>query len=549
MVGTGLIERLAFLEHVCNLGNGVLAGQGRALPRLQIGGKARRKHVNRCFQVEHNAVFAHVFAIVGLEHNAAARTDDSRARAAKVQRNGAHGLALRVAEGRPAVGFHKLGNGAAQDLAQIVVRIAKKAMHAAGQQRAHRGLATGARPYEIDYGHDVLLCCAFIAQEKCPCKQTLFSQVRTCYHIQKEYPMQKEIYAARRERLRRLMRARGLDTLLVSLAANRYYLSGFELHDPQFNESAGHLVITASGQDWLATDPRYTEAAARLWERERVFVYRGDGAKDMAGLLRTCGGRIGIDPDGVRLGCYRSLVGAAPGLVLEEATGLLERLRRIKDSAEIAAMEQSFALNHKMLAWVEGELTPGKSEAQLAWEIERYFREHGASELAFASIVAVGANAALPHAIPGETPIRENDCVLIDVGCRVQGYCSDQTRTFWVGAQEGPAFQRFRETRDTVREVQDACIRAMHPGMPLKDVHMLAVNLFEQKGVAAHFTHGLGHGVGLETHEAPSLSPRGTGVLEEGMVVTVEPGLYYPEWGGVRWEYTIMVENGAVRAL
>ncbi len=356
--------------------------------------------------------------------------------------------------------------------------------------------------------------------------------------------MQQTVYAERRERLRRVMRSRGLDTLLVSLAANRYYLSGFELHDPQFNESAGHLVITADGRDWLATDARYEEAAARLWERERVCIYKGDGGKDMARLLRQCGGRIGIDPDGVRLGFFRALCDAQPGLVLEAAGGLVEELRRIKDAAEIAAMQQSFALNHQMLQWVEGQLAPGKTEAQLAWEIERYFREHGASELAFASIVAVGPNAALPHAIPGDTQIRENDCVLIDVGCRVQGYCSDQTRTFWVGGKESDTF---RATRDAVREVQKACIRAMHPGKPLREVHELAVRLFEEKGVASHFTHGLGHGVGLETHEAPSLSPRGRGVLEPGMVVTVEPGLYYPQWGGVRWEYTVCIEDGGIR--
>lgn len=355
--------------------------------------------------------------------------------------------------------------------------------------------------------------------------------------------MDKHIFAERRERLRRLMRQRGLDTLLVSMAANRFYLSGFELHDTQFNESSGHLVITADGHDWLATDARYTEAAARLWERERVFTYKGDGAGDLSGLLRRCGGRIGIDPEGTRLAFYRGLMKAEPGLVLEDASGLVEKLRRIKDADEIRAMRASFALNHQMLQWVESRLEPGKTEAQLAWEIERYFREHGASELAFPSIVAVGPNAALPHAIPGETQIRENDCVLIDVGCRVQSYCSDQTRTFWVGNRE---CDTFRATRDAVREVQEQCIAAMHPGMPLRDVHSLAVRLFEQKGVARQFTHGLGHGVGLETHESPSLSPRGQGVLEDGMVVTVEPGLYYPEWGGVRWEYTIVVENSAI---
>ena len=239
------------------------------------------------------------------------------------------------------------------------------------------------------------------------------------------------IYAARRERLRRAMRARGLDALLVSQAANRFYLSGFELHDPQCNESAGRLE-------------------------------------------------------------------------------------------------------------------PGRTEKELSWAIERFFRENGAEELAFANIVAGGRNAALPHAIPGEDAVTENCLVLIDVGCRVDAYCSDQTRTFWAGDAPAPEFRR---TLALVREAQEAALKKMRPGLSLREVYALARAVFEKAGVAEAFTHGLGHGVGLETHEAPSLSPRAEGVLEPGMVVTVEPGLYYSAWGGVRWEYTVLVEEGGVRIL
>ena len=329
------------------------------------------------------------------------------------------------------------------------------------------------------------------------------------------------IYAARRERLRRAMRARGLDALLVSQAANRFYLSGFELHDPQCNESAGRLIVTADGRDWLATDARYLDAAARLWDQERIFIYGGDAAKDLHSLLRRCGGRVGLEARGVSLAFARALDQAGAGPRFEAADGLVEHLRRIKEPCEIAALERSFALNHKLLQWVEGQLEPGRTEKELSWAIERFFRENGAGELAFANIVAVGRNAALPHAIPGEDAVTENCPVLIDVGCRVDAYCSDQTRTFWAGDAPAPEFRR---TLALVREAQEAALKKMRPGLPLREVYALARAVFEKAGVAEAFTHGLGHGVGLETHEAPSLSPRAEGVLEPGLVVTVCAG-------------------------
>ena len=217
-----------------------------------------------------------------------------------------------------------------------------------------------------------------------------------------------EIFASRREKLRRAMRQRGLDALMISQAANRFYLSGFELHDPQFNESAGRLVITADGRDWLATDARYLDAAARIWDRERICIYGGGAALDLYGLLRRCGSRIGLEYQGISMAFARSLAAAGPGLHFQAADGMVERLRRIKEPCEIAALEKSFALNHKLMKWVETQLVPGRTEAEVSWLIERFFRENGASELAFANIVAVGKNAALPHAIPGEDVITDN---------------------------------------------------------------------------------------------------------------------------------------------
>ncbi len=357
--------------------------------------------------------------------------------------------------------------------------------------------------------------------------------------------MNTTIYAQRREALRKKMHQAGLDALLISHAANRFYLSGFELHDPQFNESAGRLIICQDGKDWLCTDARYLDAARRIWDEEHIFIYGGNAAADMRRLLKDkVQGRIGVEKNIIPASFYQQL---SSGLSLSNAQNLVESLRIIKDNTEIKLMEKSCELNHRLMEWVYTELHIGRSEADLSWGIEKYFREHGASELAFSNIVAVGPNAALPHAIPGDTLITDNCPILIDVGCRLGDYCSDQTRTFWVGDSDTPI--HFMLTQQLVRTAQEAAIAVIRPGQICSDIYKAAYHVFEEEGVAEAFTHGLGHGVGLETHEGPSLSPRCHTVLKPGMVVTVEPGLYYPEWGGVRREFMVLVEEDGCRIL
>ncbi len=356
--------------------------------------------------------------------------------------------------------------------------------------------------------------------------------------------MSNNIYMQRREKVRERMRALGLDALLVSHAANRFYLSGFELHDPQFNESAGRLLITSSGKDWLCTDARYLDAARRLWDENYIFIYGGDAAGQLRSLIKDkAPGRVGIEYDTVSVDFFRKF---SCGLNLTSARDLVPALRIIKDAHEIQLMKNSCTLNHRLMEWVYDELHVGRSEADLSWGIEKFFRENGASELAFANIVAVGPNAALPHYEPGSTLISENCPILIDVGARLDNYCSDQTRTFWVGMENSVEFML---TQQLVRTAQEAAIAGIKPGVTCSDVYKLAWQVFEDEGVAKDFTHGLGHGVGLETHEAPSLNPRCHTVLKPGMVVTVEPGLYYPEWGGVRREFMVLVEEEGCKIL
>ena len=355
-----------------------------------------------------------------------------------------------------------------------------------------------------------------------------------------------EIYAQRRERLRVLMDRAGLSALLVLLDANRYYLSGFELHDPQVDESAGCLLIQTNGQDWLFTDARYLDTARRLWDERRISLY--PSLAGAAGHLnKFCKdqavGCLGFEAGLMSVAFYRAF---QPGLRLAAGDGLVEKLRIIKDSDELKRLEDSARLNHALMEQAPAFLKPGRSEAEVAWDIERFFRERGATENAFAPIVAVGPNAALPHAIPGETRLVHNCPVLVDVGARLHDYNSDQTRTFWVGGNPSPEFER---TMAQVREAQSLAIAGIRPGVACSDVYALARNYLDAQGVGEFFTHGLGHGVGLQTHEAPSLGPRSKHVLEAGMVVTVEPGLYYPQWGGIRWEYMVLVTEDGCRVL
>jgi Xaa-Pro aminopeptidase len=353
--------------------------------------------------------------------------------------------------------------------------------------------------------------------------------------------MNTQVYERRREKLRALLRARGLDALLVSHAANRFYLSGFELHDGQCNESSGRLLISSQGRDWLCTDARFFDAARRLWNGERIFLYKGEGFAQIGSLIKGhIRGVTGFEAKAVCCHGARRL-----GLRLLAADGLVERMRMIKEPGEIAALERSCALNHRLMEHAPSLLSPGCSEAELAWKIECFFRENGAAELAFPTIAAKGPNAALPHYEPSALALLDAECpVLIDCGARLDRYCSDQTRTFWLGETPSP---EFTSALELARGAQEAAIRGIRPGMSGAAIYALA--FLERHGVEKAFTHGLGHGIGLETHEGPSLNPRNPEPVPPGAVFTVEPGLYYPAWGGVRWEHMLVMEEDCARVL
>lgn len=340
--------------------------------------------------------------------------------------------------------------------------------------------------------------------------------------------------------LKALMDRQGIPAMLVVHPANRFYLSGFELHDGQCNESSGCLLIRTKGPDWLLTDARFSEEARRLWPAEHVHLYGAPRVEKIAAFARS----LGVDDLWVETQamCAETYLELGRTLTLHPAPRLVEELRTVKDAEELAALRRSCALNHRVYERLRPALAFGMTESEVAWALEREFREGGAEALSFAPIVAFGPHAALPHATPGTARLGAETPVLVDMGGRLQGYCSDQTRTWWIGERPTDVFRR---TLDLVREAQALALAKVAPGVSTDELHATARDYFVRHGEAEHFTHSLGHGIGLETHEAPGVGPIRPTILKPGMVITIEPGLYYPEWGGVRWEYMVAVtEDG-----
>ena len=224
--------------------------------------------------------------------------------------------------------------------------------------------------------------------------------------------MNKDQFLERREKLRALFPEKGLSALLVSHAANRFYLSGFELHDPQCNETAGWLLITkdeGGATDLLLTDPRYEDAAKRLWPEEQIYIYSSAGRDKTRQFIKSrVGGTIGVESRSLNIETFRFL---AQDLALEPTVGLVEQLRIIKEPEEVITLERSISLNHQVMRRAPDMLVPGTTEMDVSWEVEKAFREIGATELSFPSIVAVGPNAALPHHIPGHDVVGRNSLV------------------------------------------------------------------------------------------------------------------------------------------
>ncbi len=353
--------------------------------------------------------------------------------------------------------------------------------------------------------------------------------------------MQNNPFSKRLERFRSLMLQEELDTFVVSVPENRYYLSGFEAEDLLLTESSGCLLITQAAQ-YLLTDPRYEEAARKEAPDFKLAIY-STGLKqllpDLFSELKS--ERLGVEEHFLTLKRFREVEEALskvrPSAVVIACEDLVERLRIIKEDAEIEKIQRSIRLTEKALQTVWDALAPGKTEKEMAWLIEKTIREGGGQAVSFPPIVATGQNAALPHGVPTDRRIGSGEMVVLDLGSKLDGYCSDMTRT-WVS---GPPDPKLVEIYKTVRQAQLAAQDKIRAGIDSVAVDSAARDLIRDAGYGDNFGHGLGHGVGLAVHEKPGLRKVEPTLLEENMVVTVEPGIYLPGFAGVRLENMVRV--------
>jgi len=346
-----------------------------------------------------------------------------------------------------------------------------------------------------------------------------------------------DVYRQRLDRLRRAMKGDKLDAFLVWDRANTRYLTGFQ-------GSASLICLTAE-RGYFLTDFRYLTFAKATVHHLRIVQAKPPEAEQLAQLLgRQKVHRVGFE-ESLPYGLYRSWHNKMEKIEWIEATALIRRLRERKERGELRRIVEAQRIAEKVLDRVLAQCRPEVTERQLARQLARAIEDEGGDGLPFDPIVASGPNGALPHAKPGERKLRQGDFVIFDLGVSKDGYASDMTRTIVIGR----ATDRQREIYGTVLEAQRRAIARIRDGITAKAVDRAARSWIAGKGHEKHFGHGTGHGVGLEVHEPPRVNPQSTDVLRSGMVVTIEPGIYIPGWGGVRIEDMVFVKRNGCENL
>jgi Xaa-Pro aminopeptidase len=351
---------------------------------------------------------------------------------------------------------------------------------------------------------------------------------------------------ARLAALRRVVDDRSLDAVLLSRTANKRYYSGFRLSDAEGPTSgyAGTLLVTRDASLILA-DSRYTEQAeneAPGWTL--VATSRALHEELPPLLLKHEVTALGMEATVVSHADWAALAEAAPGVELHDIDEELVPLRLYKSPEEIEAIGQACALTDECFSHLNTWIRVGMTELHVAWEIERFFRANGAEGLAFDTIVLAGARAAMPHGRPSDAIVERGNVLLIDFGCTIDGYRSDMTRTLFVGDVPHDV----RRYHDAVREAQALAMAGLRPGVNGQEVDAVARERIAREGVEP-YGHGLGHGIGLETHEPPQLRQSKPYTLEAGMVFSVEPGIYVPGVTGIRIEDIVALEETGPRLL
>jgi Xaa-Pro aminopeptidase len=325
------------------------------------------------------------------------------------------------------------------------------------------------------------------------------------------------------------MAAAGVDGVVLMKATNRQYVTGF-------TGSAGVAVVSASGAS-LVADFRYLEQAAAQAPAFTIVRATGPLIDGAAAVVKEMGlRRVGVEADAMPVGIYKKLAAAvAPAEVV--AVDGIDHVRWVKSAGEIVLLRNAMRISDEAFASVLPMIRPGVREHEIAVALEHQLRRRGAQKIAFDTIVASGPRSALPHGVATDRVIGRGEFVTVDFGGIAGGYCSDCTRT----VVTAPATDRHRDVYALVLRAQQAALDGLRAGITGRDGDRLARSVIEAAGHGDQFGHGLGHGLGLAVHEGPTLSPREDAVLAAGAVVTVEPGVYIPAWGGVRIEDVVVL--------
>ncbi len=339
----------------------------------------------------------------------------------------------------------------------------------------------------------------------------------------------------RQARLDEVLEQEGLDALIVTDLVNVRYLSGYV--------GSNGVLVTGPRRRVLLTDSRYaTDARARTRGVEVVIAGR-DLMDRLAEVVGT--GRVGFEAEQVSVARQGRFAARLDGVELVPTAGLVERLRVVKEPAEVDAIRTAARIADVAYARLVEHGFGGRTEAEVAWMLEGWMRDEGAEGASFDIIVASGAHGALPHAVPRREPVEADSLVVVDMGARVDGYASDCTRTLATGSLPAVLDEAYR----VCLEAQRAAVAACAPGVHTGDLDAVARGIISDAGFGEAFGHGLGHGVGLDIHERPWLRQQGGEVLETGMVVTIEPGIYLEGVGGVRIEDLAVITDDGCEVL
>jgi Xaa-Pro aminopeptidase len=340
------------------------------------------------------------------------------------------------------------------------------------------------------------------------------------------------------EKFREYFNTLHIDAALVYNDANRNYLSGF-------TGDSSYALITME-KAYFITDSRFTEQAQLEVSGFEVIEYKGlieDFIKQL--VLENNIKYLGIEEHEMTFAEYEKYVSKLENVKVVKLNQTVEKIRTIKDESEIELIAKAAEIADKAFEHILEYIKPGIREIDIALELEFFMRKQGATGLSFNTIAASGTRSSLPHGAASEKVIELGDFLTLDYGCVYKGYCSDMTRTLVVGK----ANDKQKEMYSAVLDAQEAALKAIKPGMNCFDLDKIARDIITERGYGDKFGHGLGHGVGRQVHESPRVSFKSNEVLEAGMIITDEPGIYIPGFGGVRIEDLVLVTNDGYKVL